>query len=821
MIRVACQHAEDVHPTGAWVTCRLGLGGGRPHAGVCAGCGKRDGAEKSAPWPDVPPPVLPTALPKLLHFVWLGGRAPDWTKAIMARWQELNPDYTLKLHGRECVWPAWQALYDRLWRWDERSDLVRLTALRQEGGWYADLDMVPLKGIEEISRAHRQGAPWFALLGQDLNACSGLCAAPVDSPLWGKVDELMAAGQPGNHWAWSRDLFTAIWRRAPGHLRLLPLAEFVGSGHHAVAEATRAALAGPLTDADVAPLRRCGHCLPSVVHVGTRGGHARQELLPLPEPRAVALLRPMQRDAFGGALMDAADAAGVSLLVRGDGANYKADYAAHQNIITWGCKMPPGWYARGDRNVLYMENGLLGQQAGVFLDVEGYWTDSEFVREQRWAGPVLAQEVTELEAMCRRCFGVTPWTWRPNDGPVLVALQYDRDAPCHYYFPARGQRSAMSVFLELCARHLPADVPVLVRPHPRFLAQWQERETEWRALMRPGWQVDAAGNVYALLARCRALVTVNSTLATEAQLIGTPVATLGEGTFTGSGTTLECARAPARLAGLADWRPDQTRSVAYLANLWSRQLPYGATAAQVVAHPAVRTWLDRCEVAPPVALPALALGDAPEAELCLPAAYQRRPAEVYFDDRQDHTERHLSTPLGNNPQQEAYHLAAQLSGGNGARVLDIGCGGAWKLLREFPVARVTGLDVAETVAWLKQHHPQGDWRVADFEALPRREYDVVTLVDSLEHFRDPMQVMRYAMASLARGGVLVASTPARQLLPGDWFRPLGPPKNGCHVQEWDTAEFGRFLGQFCRVETLVIQPPWFTVALCRPRVEAA
>jgi 2-polyprenyl-6-hydroxyphenyl methylase/3-demethylubiquinone-9 3-methyltransferase len=109
---------------------------------------------------------------------------------------------------------------------------------------------------------------------------------------------------------------------------------------------------------------------------------------------------------------------------------------------------------------------------------------------------------------------------------------------------------------------------------------------------------------------------------------------------------------------------------------------------------------------------------------------------------------------------------------DGARVLDVGCGGG--LLCEALVqagAKVTGIDLAEGMIEVAKLHAAEqslaiDYRLADAESLAAREagaFDVVTCMEMLEHVPDPAGTVA-TLARLARpGGSVFISTINRNL----------------------------------------------------------
>lgn len=101
----------------------------------------------------------------------------------------------------------------------------------------------------------------------------------------------------------------------------------------------------------------------------------------------------------------------------------------------------------------------------------------------------------------------------------------------------------------------------------------------------------------------------------------------------------------------------------------------------------------------------------------------------------------------------------------GARVLDVACGAG---LVAFPLAergyRIKGVDLAEgAVEAARRHVPEGvdaTFAVADAYATgePGGHYDVVLLLDMLEHVERPEDVLREAARVVRPGGLVVFHT---------------------------------------------------------------
>lgn len=170
----------------------------------------------------------------------------------------------------------------------------------------------------------------------------------------------------------------------------------------------------------------------------------------------------------------------------------------------------------------------------------------------------------------------------------------------------------------------------------------------------------------------------------------------------------------------------------------------------------------------------------------LPAAYTPRAGESYFD----------ATPDTGEFQNEVYQLARLFADREGLRsVCDVGCGGAYKLARDFRGYGISGVDVPETVAWLKRKYPLGTWLTEDFKQPSSVRADLVIAADIIEHLGEPDLLLGY-IASM-RPRLIVLSTPDRNLLLDG--RHCGPPSNRAHIREWGYAEFQRYVSDHFEV----------------------
>ena len=135
---------------------------------------------------------------------------------------------------------------------------------------------------------------------------------------------------------------------------------------------------------------------------------------------------------------------------------------------------------------------------------------------------------------------------------------------------------------------------------------------------------------------------------------------------------------------------------------------------------------------------------------------------------------------------------------DGKTALDVGCGAG--LLAE-PLARmggqVTAVDAAPELIAAAKAHAAGagltiDYRAVGVEALDGR-FDLVTAMEVVEHVADPRAFVASLAARLAKGGLLILSTPNRtawsKLLTITLAEGFGRiPKGTHHYDEFITPE---------------------------------
>jgi len=155
-----------------------------------------------------------------------------------------------------------------------------------------------------------------------------------------------------------------------------------------------------------------------------------------------------------------------------------------------------------------------------------------------------------------------------------------------------------------------------------------------------------------------------------------------------------------------------------------------------------------------------------------------------------------------------YRWAAELV--KGKRVLDAGCGTGYgsELLAREGAAEVVGVDVDEAVVEAAQRvAPDGaSFATADLRELPPGlgDFDAVVCFEVLEHLDEPETALDALAAVLRPDGLLVVSSPNRDVY---------PPGNPYHKHEFLPDELAQALAaRFAHVR-LVRQHNWLAAAL--------
>ena len=92
-------------------------------------------------------------IPKIIHFIWLGGDFPRYLFFCINSWKKMHPDWKIILWDDEKAFKLSkinQFLYDSVSNLGSKADILRLEILQQYGGVYIDTDHFCLKPIDDL-----------------------------------------------------------------------------------------------------------------------------------------------------------------------------------------------------------------------------------------------------------------------------------------------------------------------------------------------------------------------------------------------------------------------------------------------------------------------------------------------------------------------------------------------------------------------------------------------------------------------------------------------------------------------------------------------
>ena len=98
---------------------------------------------------------MPDMIPKLLHYVWVGGPLPEDRQAFLETWRQTNPDYTIVHWGNHNISDFKEPMIEEAFKqrkWAKVADIVRLLAVHQQGGIYLDTDFEVIRPLDNLLR---------------------------------------------------------------------------------------------------------------------------------------------------------------------------------------------------------------------------------------------------------------------------------------------------------------------------------------------------------------------------------------------------------------------------------------------------------------------------------------------------------------------------------------------------------------------------------------------------------------------------------------------------------------------------------------------
>jgi len=91
-------------------------------------------------------------IPKIVHYVWVGGPLPPYQQSFVDTWRSSNPDYEFVLWNEQNIdfsTPMIREAYKHR-EWAKVADIVRLMAVAQQGGIYLDTDFRLFSSLDPV-----------------------------------------------------------------------------------------------------------------------------------------------------------------------------------------------------------------------------------------------------------------------------------------------------------------------------------------------------------------------------------------------------------------------------------------------------------------------------------------------------------------------------------------------------------------------------------------------------------------------------------------------------------------------------------------------
>lgn len=170
-------------------------------------------------------------------------------------------------------------------------------------------------------------------------------------------------------------------------------------------------------------------------------------------------------------------------------------------------------------------------------------------------------------------------------------------------------------------------------------------------------------------------------------------------------------------------------------------------------------------------------------------SYVSRTEYVHYNDQLEE----------DNWQLEIYlHALGLMKKYNLQKVIDLGCGSAYKLVTYLGEYKTIGLEIKENLDFLKNKYPNKEWLESDFSLNHNLSTDVLICSDVIEHIVDPDDLIEYIKNISFK--YLILSTPERDLVYEKDSKFLdGPPRNPAHQREWNYNEFNRYISDHFEV----------------------
>ncbi|MFW6130279.1 MAG: hypothetical protein ACOC56_03770 [Atribacterota bacterium] len=190
------------------------------------------------------------------------------------------------------------------------------------------------------------------------------------------------------------------------------------------------------------------------------------------------------------------------------------------------------FHDKKDVNKLYIENGLLCQKAGFYMDDFGYMSSSSIVEEKIDVNEEIKKR---LDNHCIKHFNWNFFNENNKDGPILFCCQLNHDFTCNaFYKKVEGYRPLESAIKTLSNKYKNSEVIVRVHPRQKNKFNFMTDRNGVERYFGDSWSfMDSSVPLYDFILKCSKIIAINSTVLTEAATTKIDIEPLGEGCFSG------------------------------------------------------------------------------------------------------------------------------------------------------------------------------------------------------------------------------------------------------------------------------------------------
>jgi len=521
-------------------------------------------------------------IPNILNFVWIGGEFPPWVKHITDEFRKLNPEFEIKFHNETILSDEYKERFQFIPAMDSRSDLLRLSALKKFGGWYFDCDFWPIRPIRDIVSAYAlyDGKGFITKQhwhkNQSLIYANGVLAMPPQSlapDMWRLIDDWIGRipKEKPNRCDYGPQLFTKLIDKYRDLFieaewpYFYPLPKAKARGLYSMIQN---GTADPARCRYLTPELKCQ--VPFVFHLWM-GGKTDLSFANKDAKHRVIYTAPdyTHQGRIKPAIVDGLAALGYNVQI-------EQDYQVGDDAdIVWNWNGMKGLSGQiQDRAkesgliTFYLENGFFDRANYYQIDHKGILHHASWMESLKTPAPAGGKQ---------RFLNV----WREPLVPqritgdyILILGQVVGDSQLY--------GCEMGTAVDLCSlvrQHLPADIPLYFRPHPKHDIRDTERARRYVEILKSkvihgNTALLESPDLKAAISKARFVVTINSNAGNEALAWGCPVLAMGDSVYTRGGVALRTTKdtfAVDLKRMLDGWKPEQAAVENYLHWLAARQ----------------------------------------------------------------------------------------------------------------------------------------------------------------------------------------------------------------------------------------------------------